>query len=262
MKRLIFVTLLALPLSACGWWDGAFAPYYANPSSSYGNPYGQMQSVRGPGFYDRRTAKGQLAIEGGVGADFIASGKLVQGNQIVSMKDAYGTGTRYAVRATYPRAAEGRYFTASAYRSEFDGKAQVFTAPQIARQSGTLSDYTSQGVEFGLRQYSPQPSSLLGGIAHPYIEGRLGGAYVDDISLNQGVQRTALYNGGWVPTGAAMVGVEVPAYNRFTVGIETGLRYQGRLSAVNTATANSITGARSTGSLITVPLTLRGRYKF
>lgn len=262
MKRLILITVLGFPLAGCGWWDGAFAPYYPNPYSSYGDRYGQIQPQRGPGFNDRRSAKGQLAIEGGVGADFITSGKLIQGNQTVtqslSMKDAYGTGRRYAVRATYPRPTANRYFTASAYRSEFDGKAQSFSAPQTVSQSGTLSDYTSQGVEFGLRQYSARPF----GVAHPYAEARLGGAYVDDISVVQGAQRTALYQGGWVPTGAAVVGFEVPAMNRFTVGLETGLRYQGRLSVANTPEARVITNNRGTGSLVTVPLTLRGRYRF
>jgi len=102
----------------------------------------------------------------------------------------------------------------------------------------------------------------------PYLEARVGAAKVDDINIT-GVTRTApdgavtntrdfqVYDGGWVPTAAGLVGVETPLFNRMTVGLETGLRYSGRLDASEGGFTNG-DGA----SKWSVPVSLRGRYRF
>lgn len=274
--RRVFAVLCVLPLSACGWWDGAFAPYQIG-APNYGQYYGQSaQNTRGPGFYDRRRATGQLAIEGGVGASVIAGGTLIDegrsrtplpSGNARTMTDSFDDGTRVHVTASYPRRASDRYFTATAYRTQYDGKTANFSRVNGGPVSGRLSDYTAHGVEFGLRQYAPRALSF----AHPFVEGRIGGAYVDGISLETPLRTTPLFESGWVPAASATVGIEAPAFNRFTVGLETGVTYQGRLGAVertvdgsarNTVGQDIIGGARRSGSLISVPVTLRGRYKF
>ena len=265
MKKIIVLSTCVLPLSACGWWDSAFAPYYAS-SSPYNN-YGQARYSRGPGYYDRRRPDGVVSLEGGIGADFITGGNLIDagnarldGGQIngFSMRDAFETGTRYDVTATYP-VNDNRYFTGTAYRTTYDGKTVNLPPQSGAPIAGTLSDYQAHGIEFGLRQYSPAPS----GIIHPFVEGRIGGAYVDDIALRRGTERIALFNRGWVPSASAMIGFEAPASNQFTVGMETGLRYQGRLGVITQEPTRDFTGnARSSGSLFSAPVMLRGRYRF
>ncbi|WP_371397131.1 hypothetical protein [Fretibacter rubidus] len=270
MKKTLIVSIMTLPLASCGWWDGAFAPYYAFPAqtASYGTYAYAPTPQTAPGQIDRRRAKGVVSLEGGIGADFIAGGQLIDaGNariatgavpQNLAMSDAFGTGTRFDATATYP-VSENRYFTGTAYRTTHDGKAVNLRTQTGTPLVGQLSDYRAHGVEFGLRQYAPNPRYVV----HPFIEGRVGGAYVDGVSLDQGVSRTALFNSGWVPTGAVVVGFEAPTSNRFTVGMETGIRYQGRLGATPQPLSRDVTGAaRASGSLISVPVVLRGRYRF
>lgn len=273
MRRFLCLTAL-LPLSACGWWDGAFAPYsYGNPAdygvADYSQRYGAApRAARGPGFYDRRTPKGQLALEGGAGFVPIAGGTLIDPNRARggfpvgnkrTYEDVYKTGSRLSVSATYPRPAQSRYFTATAYRTNHSGSNISFVATNRAPVTGRLSDYTAHGVEFGLRQYSDHSF----GPAHPFVEGRIGGAYIDDISIQGPVRTTRLFGSGWVPTASALIGVEAPAYNQFTVGIDAGLSYQGRLGADESGLAqNVLGGARRSGSMIATPVTLRGRYRF
>lgn len=278
MKKIVALSACVLPLSACGWWDGALAPYYASssPYNHYGHNnyqarYSRAPYTRAPGFHDRRRAKGVVSLEGGVGLDYIAGGHLIDaGNarsdglsinsapNTLSMRDAFGTGTRYDMTATYP-VNENRFFTGTAYRTTHNGKLVNLRSQNGAPLVGQLSDYQAHGIEFGLRQYSPTPR----GIIHPFVEGRIGGAYVDDIAVSRGVERTALFESGWVPSASAMIGFEAPTSNRFTVGMETGLRYQGRLGAVSKGPSRAVIGnARSSGTLISAPVILRGRYKF
>ena len=265
IKKTFAVSALTLPLASCGWWDGAFAPYYTVPYGTYA--YDRLPHTA-PGHYDRRRAEGIVSLEGGAGADFITGGDLIRADnariatgavpQNLSMADAFGTGVRYDATATYPMSGS-RYFTGTAYRTTYDGKAVNLRTQTGTPLVGKLTDYRAHGVEFGLRQYAPNPRYVV----HPFIEGRIGGAYVDGVSLDQGVSRTALFDSGWVPTGAAMVGFEAPTSNRFTVGMETGLRYQGRLGTSPQPLSRDVTGsARASGSVISVPVVLRGRYRF
>ena len=174
------------------------------------------------------------------------------------MKQAYGNGTRFDVSATYPRPSQGRYFTGTAYRTTYSGR--DVSLPAIARPplTGRISDYRMHGVEFGVRQYSPKTAHVF----HPFIEARLGGAYVDDVSVKNNAGRTRLYESGWVPTASAMVGFEAPASEPLTVGVETGVKVQGRLKADDSLRARQVNARSTSGSAVTIPLILRGRYRF
>jgi hypothetical protein len=111
----------------------------------------------------------------------------------------------------------------------------------------------------------------------PYLEGKVGATHLNAIRLeninevgvaNPGTPTSiAMYESGWVPTGAGMIGLETPIFNRFTMGIETGIRYAGKPNSDNSdkapATFNSrYTGANNGGERWSVPLTIRGRYRF
>ena len=238
--------VITLPLASCGWWDGSFAPYYAYPNSpSLGAGYYGATQHAAPGRRDRNRPKGMVSLEGGAGVDFITGGDLIRGGQqSIAMKDAFGNGTRYDASATIP-VANNRYFTGTAYRASYNGRDAVVTVQNSAPIAGRVSDYRAHGAEFGIRQYAPSRRYAV----QPFAEGRIGGAYVDGISINQGASNIPLSNSGWVPTGAAIIGFETPTSSRFTAGVETGLRYQGRLS---TAPGFRPSGAGGlSGSLIT-----------
>jgi len=270
-RRACVLILVTLPLSACGGFDSLFSPYYFPQYNSYGpqsyNPYaygtsyGRIEQSKTPGYLDRGRATGVVSLEGGIGREYMGGGKLIRSSDMgegLSMRDAFNAGTRYDVSATYPRSSEGRYFTGTAYRTDFNGRTQNLSASRSLPIRGRISDYKAHGVEFGVRQYSPQPIKII----HPFIEGRLGGAYVDDIFVQNDAGRTRLYQSGWVPTATALVGFEAPAFEPFSVGVETGVKVQGRLEADKGFAARSVNSRTTSGSAVTIPLTLRGRYRF
>jgi len=72
------------------------------------------------------------------------------------------------------------------------------------------------------------------------------------------------YESSWVPTAAGLVGLETPIARYTTLGIETGVRYQGGLES-DTSVLNAgstLGGLNNNNSRLTVPVTLRGRYRF
>lgn len=221
-------------------------------------------------------------IEGGVGPAFIVGGEAVTGDKLnagnpnnianIDMADAYDTGIRADLGGSYAltpnRKLTGQVFV----QNHESAGAQDWGTVNGQQLTGALSDYKSYGAEVGLRQYF-QPKVLGSNFGvRPYVEGKLGGAYVDDISI-QGTELggatfsaddLAFYEGGWVPTGAGLIGIETPVANRFTMGVETGIRYIGkpRSADADLGPGGPISGSNNGGDSWTVPVTLRGRYRF
>ena len=138
--------------------------------------------------------------------------------------------------------------------------------------TGTMSDYERYGVEAGLRQYfTPTPVPLVRSV-RPYVEGKLGAAHVKDIDLENAMLGAAAFNGGtapvyeggWVPTAAGLVGLEAPIFRRATLGLETGIRYTGAPKSDRTEfiPGFELANANRDGKSLTVPVMLRGRYRF
>jgi len=138
--------------------------------------------------------------------------------------------------------------------------------------TGALSDYDAYGVELGLRQYfAPTKAPLVNSI-RPYVEARGGVSRVESIDLvgvaNNGTpvgnQSLPFYDGSWVGTAAGLVGVETPIAKYTTIGLETGVRYQSGLESDNSilVPGRALSGLNNNRGRVTVPLTLRGRYRF
>ena len=68
----------------------------------------------------------------------------------------------------------------------------------------------------------------------------------------------------WVPTAAGLVGIETPVARYTTIGLETGLRYQGGLESDTSvlSAGSQLGGLNNNNSRLSIPLTLRGRYRF
>lgn len=224
-------------------------------------------------------------IEAGVGPEFNAGGTVISGDKThpgftnsninnLSYNDAYDTGVRYEMGGSYA-VNPNRKITGQVHYSAANGKdVQIGTRNDNALR-GSLSDYKSYGLEMGLRQYAQPTNFPVVKSVRPYVEGKIGAAHVDDIAMTNirevGVAAPAgsigFYEGGWVPTAAGMVGMETPVFNRFTMGVETGVRYMGKLKSDASGMAGPggfdyLGGANNGGGRWSVPLTIRGRYRF
>ena len=135
-----------------------------------------------------------------------------------------------------------------------------------------MSDYEAYGVEAGLRQYSAPFNFPVVNSIRPYVEGRLGVSRVSSIDLEDtqlggavfSAEDIPFYESSWVPTAAGLVGVETPLTRYSTIGVETGLRYQGALESDTSVlgAGSTLGGLNNNSSRLSIPLTLRGRYRF
>lgn len=227
--------------------------------------YGRHMS----GDENRWTVSGSLGAEFPTGGD-IFSGESAVGPRFnnVSMADAYKPGLRAELGAT--RSLSGnRMATGHLFYSKAEGEQVTLRDAPSGVRTAQFSDRKSYGAELGLRQYASMPSTAA---YKPYVEGRLGAAYVDDIRLENdrlsGVPQgnasgVAFIEGGWVPTAAALIGVEHPVTSNTMIGLETGIRYSGGLDADTIPGSNpGLVGANDYTEHWSVPVSLRGRYRF
>lgn len=278
--RIVLLSTAAIALSGCSWlgMGGHHGNSYGHHNQSYG-AYKAKPMKKSCG--DCNTLA-RWNVEGGYGQEFITGGNALQtapnGERItvpgkVTMKNAYETGERLDLGVSYALD-PNRKVILNGYKSKFDGERQNFGTQGATTLSGQFSDYESYGIEAGLRQYALPVRAPIVKSVRPYLEARAGVAKVDDINISA-VTRTSpggvvtnradytLYEGGWVPTAAGLVGVETPLFNRMTLGLETGLRYSGKLDAREPGflNENGFAGADG-GSKWSVPVSLRGRYRF
>ena len=190
----------------------------------------------------------------------------------VSFGDAYETGVRAELGGSYALAPNTKVTLLGHYeRADSDG-VQDFGTINGQQFSGALSDYEAFGAEVGLRQYSAPWNAPIVDSLRPYVEGRLGVSRVSDIDLKPTTlggapfttADTPLYKNSWVPTAAGLVGVETPIARYTTLGLETGVRYQGGLKSDTSVlgAGNPLGGLNNNRGRVTIPLTLRGRYRF
>lgn len=287
--RILLASTAAIALSGCsmlGFGNNGYsqAPSYGHgyaPQTSYNPCKAKPIKPQGCMVMSQWNIEGAIGQEYMVGGDFTTPGDVtpLPGTDFnaVSMKDAYDPGLRVELgisKALNPN----RKFTLMGSYTNAEGK-DISIASQTGVPTnqirGTASDYQTYGIEAGLRQYfHPRAVPLVKGL-RPYIEGRVGAASVDDITLTNarfvgaapGVFNGGtleMYEGGWVPTGAGLVGVEAPIFKQATLGLETGIRYRGALNSDETdiTPGSGFSGINNGSENWTVPVTLRARYRF
>ena len=220
-------------------------------------------------------------LEGGIGPVFAAGSNIVTADRTnnvagtdfnsVSFSDAYETGVRAELGGSYALAPNTKVTLLGHYeRADSDGSQNLGTI-NGQQLTGALSDYEAFGVELGLRQYSAPWKAPLVNSLRPYVEGRLGVSRVDNIELVNTQLDGAAFSApipfndnSWVPTAAGLIGVETPIANYTTIGLETGVRYQGGLESDTSVlgAGSPLGGLNNNNSRITIPVTLRGRYRF
>jgi hypothetical protein len=282
--RILLCGVATVALSGCSWMGfGNNQANHTYRNNTYSYASNNDCCVGGK-------ALSRWNIEGGVGADFVVGGDAITGSQAhtgflnptttvadVKMKDVYAVGYRAELGGSYALN-PNRKLTLQGSYAQADGNEVTWGTQDTATLRGTMSDYKSYGVEAGVRQYiRPVRVPLLKSV-RPYIEGKVGAAYQDAIRLENINEvggpanlatptSLAMYESGWVPTGAGMIGLETPIFKRFTMGIETGIRYAGTPQSDNSDKAAGTfnarySGANNGGDRWSVPVTIRGRYRF
>jgi len=184
----------------------------------------------------------------------------VGGNGVISKlayKDAYDTAWRASGGIAH-NVAPRTTLLARGFYKEADANNNPVTLlanDNLGNVSGSYSDYKSYGAEIGFREYLNNDDGRAK--LRPYMGATAGVAYLEAIDLNN-VNGSAgpveIYDSEWVPTASAVLGVEMPVSRRFSMGVESGLRYEGKRES-------DVTGLR-TSDAYSVPVTLRGRFRF
>ena len=271
--RIVLLSAAAVALSGCSWLG------LGGNSGSYGHDVGTYKAASHNNDGCNGCTLSRWNVEGGVGTEFITGNKFLRASQAeaipgtaltsVSMNDAFDEGLRYEIGGSYAMN-PNRKVSVTGYNTSHNGNRVTLGRQGAAAVIGDVSDYDSYGVELGLRQYALPIKAPLIRSMRPYVEGRVGVAHVDNIGLTNvtrgGVNAAdiGLYENTWVPTGAGLIGIETPVFNRFTMGVETGIRYNGDLKTDRSSLApgTAFAGANSGGDKWSVPVTLRGRYRF
>ena len=272
MKRLL-LGMSVLALTGCGWMGGGSGHnYHHNSYQNYHGGYyghqghqGYQQPVQ---VYPSRASYGNTHLEVTAGIEEFTGGNVLPRQPInggvinkVEYKEAYDTAWRVAGGIAHDVAPRTTLLARGFYKQadSSDDPQLVFTNGTTA--TGSFSDYKSYGAEIGFREYLNNSGEQL----RPYMGATAGAAYVEAIDLHNlsiggnpaAVAPIRVSDGDWVPTASAIVGVEMPVSNSLSLGLESGLRYEGKRDVqIGTLPASETSNAFS------VPVQLRGRFRF
>lgn len=221
-------------------------------------------------------------VEGALGGAFITGGDGITGSQTsiatsnvrnLDARDVWDDGLRAELGGSYALN-PNRKITGNVFyqKNESNGALDLGDLNGDALR-GSVSDLESYGLEMGLRQYFKPRVFGTNIRLRPYVEGKLGASNLDDVTLDNATragaalpegQNIGLYDGGWVPNAAGLIGIETPIAKRMTLGVETGIRWQGAPDSQDNVIAGGspIAGINNGGDTWTVPLQVRGRYRF
>lgn len=281
--RILMLGAAAVALSGCSFLGLGGQKDYSNynPQTGYYTPQAAQTAAPATRCHTGNCLS-RWNLEGGIGPSFNAGNNIVTAGRTnnvegtdfnsISFSDAYKAGVRAELGGSYALAPNTKVSLLGHYEQADSDGAQDWGTIDGAALTGALSDYKAFGAEIGLRQYFQPRNGIILDSVRPYVEGRAGVSRVDDISI-RGAQLggtalangpIALYDNSWVPTGAALIGVETPIARYTTIGLETGVRFQGGLESDNSVLApgTPLAGLNNNRGRVTVPVTLRGRFRF
>ena len=279
--RLLLLGTAALALSGCSFLGlgGQKQNTHYNSQTGY---YGQHTAPAPQTKCHSGNCLARWNLEGGLGAVFPAGQNIITPSRTnnldgtdfnsISFGDAYDTGVRAELGGSYALAPNTKIALLGHYERAESAGVQDWGTLDGQALTGALTDYESYGAELGLRQYfKPRKGIILNSI-RPYVEARAGVSRVDDIDVvntQLGGQTFSangipLYEKSWVGTAAGLVGVETPVAKYTTIGLETGIRYQGGLKSDTSvlAAGSPLGGLNNNRGRVSIPVTLRGRYRF
>ena len=251
--RLFIAGFSGVLLSGCAWMGGhSYNHGHTSQHSHHGNS-GQYYGPQTPS---------RFHVEGSIGAEQFTGGNVLQNrvgatetNVKQEYRDVYNTGWGVTGGVSYD-VAPRTTLIAQGFYNEADSKNDTLllgTTNGGTPVNGTISDYKSYGAEIGFREYMNNANGAL----RPYISGTVGASYIEGIDLNTAQNTNVpIYNGNWVPTATGLVGVEMPVSRRASLALEGGLRYEGKRDA------EILDGLADVRETYSVPIRLRGRYRF
>jgi hypothetical protein len=278
--RILLLGAATVALSGCSFLG--LGGHKDNSSYNANNGYYGHTAQAAPKACHSDKCLARWNIEGGIGPSFAVGGNAVTGSKThqiagknvkdLSWNDMYDMGYRAELGGSYA-VNPNRKVTATAFLEKADSSGVQDWGNIAAGQNlrGSLSDYESYGGEVGLRQYFKIRNAPIVKSLRPYVEGRLGATFIDDISVENATVNgvaaptlnTQFYDSGWVGSAAGLVGVETPLTRYSTIGLETGVRYTQALdSSAAVAGSSPIAGANNSRGRTTIPVMLRGRYRF
>jgi len=283
--RILILGVSAIALSGCSWLGlGNGNKNYQNYNANSGSYSYKNNTTSRSGCHSGQCLS-RWNIEAAVGPSFNVGGTAISGDDThatnpvairdVSFSEAYRPGIRGELGGSYALS-PNRKITGNVFyeEAESDGLLNLGTVGTAAPRTlfGTLSDYESYGGEIGLRQYfAPRRGGRIVGNIRPYVEGKLGATRLNDIDL-EGANldgdplpaEIPLYRSGWVGSAAGLVGVETPIARYATIALESGVRYtQSPRSDNSVLTGDSpLAGINNGGGRVSIPVMLRGRYRF
>lgn len=250
----------AMAASGCAYHGSSHNSGSSWSSFSYPAAQTHQRAYRPGGYAQRQVGGTRFELEIGAeefnGGEMIANGTAIGPTTYrqVDYKDAYKRGYRASAglsRDIRPNTA----FTAKGFYMEAEGEDPFVIADDVVPLSGRFTDYKSYGAEIGLRQYLGNSATGL----RPFVGGTVGAAYIDDIDVVAIGIGGPLNEAGWVPTASATGGFELPVSPSASFALESGLRWTG--SQDRTAIA-SAAGFADAGDTTSIPVTLRGRFRF
>lgn len=279
--RLLMLGSAAILLSGCSFLGlgDKKTPNY-NPQTGYYGQHSQQQPTQSRCHTGNCLARWN--VEGGVGTVFPASKNILTPSRTnnvagtdfnsASFGDAFETGVRAELGGSYALAPNTKVTLLGHYEQADSAGVQNLGAIGGQQLTGAVSDYEAWGGEIGLRQYfTPRRVPLIDSV-RPYVEARGGVSRVNDIGLADTQLDGAVFNAGevplyensWVGTAAGLVGIETPIAKYTTLGLETGVRYQGGLESDTSVlgAGTQLGGLNNNRGRVSIPLTLRGRYRF
>jgi hypothetical protein len=258
MNNRLLVTALgaaAMVASGCAYQGSSSYGHSAYPTY---NPYGSTTTHYGG---QHQAHVGQTRLELGVSYEQFVDGNIIDAGTVVGGDTTADVGYSDAFKPSY-RASVGlardvrpnTTLSARGFYKQADGENGVTIATNGGGNvTGNFSDYKSYGGELGLRQYlSPAQTRL-----RPYVGASVGATYIEDISIDNGGPATVLNDAGWSATASATGGFEMPVSQTASLALESGIRWEG---SQDRSAFGATLGADN--SRLSVPVTLRGRFRF
>ena len=281
--RILMLGSAAILLSGCSFLGIGGQKDYKNYNSQTGY-YGHQQPVNT--VPTTRCHSGNCLarwnLEGGVGPSFNVGKNLITSSRTndvegtdfnsISFNDAYERGVRAELGGSYALSPNRKVTLLGHYEQADSAGAQDWGTIDGEQLTGALSDYEAWGAELGLRQYFKPTNGIILNSVRPYVEARGGVSRVNDIGVANtqlggatfSAAEVPLYKDSWVGTAAGLVGVETPLTRYSTIGLETGVRYQSGLRSDKTVLGEGtpLGGLNNNRGRVSIPVTLRGRYRF
>jgi len=265
--RILILGVSAIALSGCSWL-GLGNGKAQNSYNQYANSGSYSYQNKSRSNCHTGQCLARWNVEAAVGPTFNIGGSAITGDETNP-----GTGANINNISSYALSPNRKITTTGFYEeAESDGALNLGTLDgQLV--TGELSDYRAFGGEVGLRQYfAPRRGGRIIGNVRPYVEGRLGATRLRSVELEGasldgtpiGTDDIPFYRGSWVGSGAGLVGVETPIARRATLAFETGVRYtqSPRTSTSVLGAGNPLGGINNAGGRVSIPVMLRGRYRF